>query len=63
MIFIRRMQVHDRRTQQVEVYRRQGAALHLVATLYAADTLTSPLLPGFACPVATLFDDTPPLQV
>jgi Uma2 family endonuclease len=53
----------DWRTQQVEVYRRQGAALHLVATLYAADTLTSPLLPGFACPVATLFDDIPPLQV
>jgi len=47
----------DWRTQQVEVYRREELALHLVATLYPADTLTSPLLPGFACEVATLFED------
>lgn len=32
----------------IQVYRRQEAALHLVATLTADDTLTSPLLPGFA---------------
>jgi Uma2 family endonuclease len=52
--------------RQVEVYRRAatgaaGAAagevgpLQLVATLEAADTLTSPLLPGFSCPVGRLF--------
>jgi Uma2 family endonuclease len=45
----------DWRTQQIEVYRREALALHLVATLHAADTLTSPLLPGFTCKVATLF--------
>ena len=45
----------DWRVQQVEVYRREGLALRLVATLYPTDTLTSPLLPGFACEVATLF--------
>jgi Uma2 family endonuclease len=45
----------DWRTQQIEVYRRADLALHLVATLHPADTLTSPLLPGFACQVATLF--------
>ena len=45
----------DWRTQQIEVYRREQLALRLVATLYAADTLTSLLLPGFACKVATLF--------
>ena len=45
----------DWRTQQVEIYRREALALRLVATLHPADTLTSPLLPGFACQVATLF--------
>jgi Uma2 family endonuclease len=45
----------DWRTQQVEVYRREELALRLAATLYATDTLTSPLLSGFACAIATLF--------
>jgi Uma2 family endonuclease len=45
----------DWRTQQVAIYRREQLALHLVATLYATDTLTSPLLPGFGCQVAALF--------
>ena len=39
----------------VEVYRREDAALRLVATLHDTDTLTSPLLPGFSCPVSKLF--------
>jgi Uma2 family endonuclease len=43
--------------QQIEIYRREQAALTLVATLYAQDTLTSPLLPGFVCTVSRLFDD------
>jgi Uma2 family endonuclease len=45
----------DWRVQQVEVYRRKELALRLVATLHPTDTLTSPLLPGFACEVVTLF--------
>jgi Uma2 family endonuclease len=45
----------DWRTQQIEVYRREELALRLVTTLHATDTLTSPLLAGFACVVATLF--------
>lgn len=45
----------DWRLQQIEVYRREKAALGLVATLFASDQLTSPLLPGFVCPVARLF--------
>jgi Uma2 family endonuclease len=45
----------DWRTQQVAVYRREELALRLAATLYATDTLTSPLLAGFACTIATLF--------
>lgn len=42
--------------RQVEVYRREGHALQLAATLLARDELTSPLLPGFSCPVSGLFD-------
>jgi Putative restriction endonuclease len=45
----------DWRTQQIEVFRREQLALRLVVTLYPTDTLTSPLLPGFMCQVATLF--------
>ena len=45
----------DWRTQQIEVYQREQLALHLIATLYPTDTLTSPLLPEFVCQVATLF--------
>jgi Uma2 family endonuclease len=43
------------RTKQIEVFRRDNAALKLVATLNESDTLTSPLLPGFICEVASLF--------
>ena len=45
----------DRQLQQVEVYRREKAILELVATLYVSDELTSPLMPGFTCPLARLF--------
>ena len=45
----------DWRTQQMEIYQREQLALCLVATLYPTDTLTSPLLPGFVCQVASLF--------
>lgn len=45
----------DRITQRLEPYRRENAQLVLVATLLPGDTLTSPLLPEFACEVAQLF--------
>jgi Uma2 family endonuclease len=45
----------DWRSQQVEVYRRQNALLKLVYTLFRGDSLTSPLLPEFNCPVQQLF--------
>jgi Uma2 family endonuclease len=45
----------DWQLQQVEVYRRQQAILQLVATLFAIDQLSSPLLPEFQCVVARLF--------
>ncbi len=46
----------DWQLQQVEVYRRQEGKLGLVATLLVADTITSPLLPDFSCPVGQFFD-------
>ena len=45
----------DWRARTVDVYRREDAALRLVGTLTGGDTLTSPLLPGFACPVSTFW--------
>ena len=45
--------------QVVEVHRREQGALKLAATLYAQDTLESPLLPGFSCQVAKLFFSPP----
>jgi Uma2 family endonuclease len=45
----------DWRVRQVEVYRREKATLHLIATLFENDELTTPLLPGFSCQVARLF--------
>ncbi|WP_155834742.1 hypothetical protein [Leptolyngbya sp. PCC 6406] len=40
---------------QLEVYRREQMQLRLVTTLFASDVLVSPLLPGFAYPVAQIF--------
>jgi Uma2 family endonuclease len=45
----------DWRLRQVEVYRREQATLRLIATLFVNDELSTPLLPGFTCPVARLF--------
>jgi Uma2 family endonuclease len=53
---VREYWIADWRLRQVEVYRREQGVLQLIATLLAEDTLTSPLLPGFACPVSRLFD-------
>ncbi len=46
-------------TQRIEIYRRQQAQLHLIATLYAGDTLQSPNLPGFRTDVGELFAHIP----
>jgi Uma2 family endonuclease len=45
----------DWQRRQVEVYRRAGDALALVTALTESGVLTSPLLPGFALPLARLF--------
>ena len=43
------------KAQSVEVYRRENAALKLVATFYSQDELTSPILPNFSCLVSAFF--------
>lgn len=43
----------------VEVFRRDGVVLALAATLSLSDTLSSPLLPGLAAPVARVFAGLP----
>jgi Uma2 family endonuclease len=47
--------VLDWRLQMVAIYRYHETQLYLEATLWREDVLTSPLLPGFDCPVARLF--------
>jgi Uma2 family endonuclease len=42
-------------TQQVEIYRREGGRLKQTETLLLEDSIESPLLPGFSCPVRSLF--------
>ena len=48
----------DWRRRTVQVYRRAQARLRLVATLNDEDAITSPLLPGFSCPLRTLWGRT-----
>jgi Uma2 family endonuclease len=49
----------DWHLRQIEVFRHVDAALELTATFRETDTLTSPLLPGFALSLAELFADIP----
>lgn len=44
------------RTHQIEIYRRDHEGLEHAETLSDPDTLVSPLLRGFACSVASLFE-------
>lgn len=50
----------DWRSRTVEVYRHDRGALQLVTSLGSEDVLTSPLLPGFSCPVSTLWPPSRP---
>jgi Uma2 family endonuclease len=56
---VREYWIVDWQTRQVEVYRRRDAALTLDATLLDSETLSSPLLPGFAFPLCNLFARLP----
>ncbi len=47
----------DWRRKQVEIYRREQMTLQLIGTVREHETLESPLLPGFTCSLAELFED------
>jgi len=47
--------IMDWRNRCVEVFRRRDTGLSLIATLRTPDSLTTPLLEGFACRVSDLF--------
>lgn len=47
------------RLKEIEVYRRSDLELTRLTTLQESDTSESPLLPGFSCLIATLFDKRP----
>lgn len=48
--------IADWRAGTVEIYRRTNDQLTLAETLTAGAELTSPLLPGFACPIDRFFE-------
>ncbi|MEL6247015.1 MAG: Uma2 family endonuclease [Cyanobacteria bacterium J06627_15] len=48
--------IFDRELRLIEVYRREEGRLVKAMTLYSEDTLTSPILPGFACVIGSLFE-------
>ena len=52
--------IADWQSQLLEVYRRDDGSLRLAATLSGDVILTSPLLPGFACRVSSLW--VPPVD-
>ncbi len=45
----------DWRKKSIQVYRRENAALVLVATLFEHDSVTSLLLPDFVCKLSEIF--------
>lgn len=49
--------------RKMEVYQREEAELKLRGTLFGADRLQSPYLPGFSCLVNDFFDDIPTMRV
>ncbi len=52
---VREYWIFDRQHRKIEVYRRENAVLKLAATFFSEDNLTTPLLPGFSCPVERFF--------
>jgi Uma2 family endonuclease len=48
--------IADWRAKQIQVYRRENGILKLAMTLFASDTLTSALLPEFACVISQIFE-------
>lgn len=48
--------IADWREKKLQIYRRENGVLKLAMTLFVTDTLTSPLLPEFVCPLSQIFE-------
>jgi Uma2 family endonuclease len=46
----------DSENRSIEIYRLNGPSLDLAALLRNDDEITSPVLPGFSCPLAKIFE-------
>jgi len=53
---VREYWILDWRRKSIQIYRRENAALVLVATLFENESITSPLLPNFACSLSEIFE-------
>ena len=53
---VREYWIVDWRKKSIQVYRRENGALVLVETLFENESITSPLLPNFICPLAEIFE-------
>ena len=51
--------IADLKTRSIDLYRRKDRELELDMTLNETDMLSSPLLPGFSCPVSDVFSGVP----
>ena len=51
--------IADWQTRSIDLYRRKDRELELDKTLNETDMLSSPLLPGFSCPVSDVFSGVP----
>ena len=48
--------IADSENRSVEIYRLTDKGLELAAMLRLGDEITSPLLPGFSCPLSKIYD-------
>ena len=46
----------DSENRSIEIYRLTGSSLDLLAVLRNDDQITSPVLPGFDCPLTKIFE-------
>jgi len=48
--------IADSENRSVEIYRLTDKGLELAAMLRLGDEITSPLLPGFSCPLSKIYE-------
>ncbi len=53
---VREYWIIDWRMKSIQIYHRKNAVLVLIETLFENDSITSPLLPDFACKLIEIFE-------